>query len=148
MIRICKHENLSLPRARIAKNGSIQYRRQCKTCGRPVGNVYPKRESLGILDGNFDEELLRIRLIDMTDWWEWYDEYTKTEEWALLRQQVKLRCDNICEKCGVAKVEVIHHISYERVGNENLEDLLGLCDICHQNEHKYTVIYMDNFQAP
>ena len=42
----------------------------------------------------------------------------------------------ICEKeeC-LNTAEVVHHLTYDNVGKENLKDLQALCKACHYLEH-------------
>ncbi len=61
-----------------------------------------------------------------------YHKYLASREWALLKEQVKDRAKNKCERCKNGACEVTHHITYERIGRECLEDLLGLCQECHK----------------
>ncbi len=49
---------------------------------------------------------------------------------------MKMEWKPICEKEGCAHTaEVAHHLTYENIGKENLEDLQALCKDCHYQEH-------------
>lgn len=61
-----------------------------------------------------------------------YKEYLASREWAALRQQVRARSNGGCERCKVGKHESTHHVTYERVGREKLDDLLAVCNACHE----------------
>ena len=63
-----------------------------------------------------------------------YRAYLKSEEWAEKRDAVMERAGGICERCR-AEAREVHHITYERVFDEDLCDLLALCRRCHENEH-------------
>ena len=39
------------------------------------------------------------------------------------------------EVCGVKHRLQVHHLTYERLGNERDEDLKVLCWACHEREH-------------
>ena len=40
-------------------------------------------------------------------------------------------------KCGATAKLTVHHITYARLEYENIEtDLITLCDLCHEAEHK------------
>lgn len=65
----------------------------------------------------------------------WYTLYLKTEHWQGLRVEVIKRAKGICEECRADQIKDVHHLTYKNVGNENLEDLKGMCDYCHQNRH-------------
>ena len=59
--------------------------------------------------------------------------YMASREWRLKRNEVIERANNICERCFDADITDIHHISYERLGDENIEqDLLGVCRPCYE----------------
>jgi hypothetical protein len=60
-----------------------------------------------------------------------YHTYILSAEWKLKRQEIIRRAKNICERCHNARVGDIHHLTYEHLGNEPLEDLQGLCKPCH-----------------
>lgn len=64
-----------------------------------------------------------------------YNDYLLSSEWRALRRRVIIRCKGICEHCGVASVEEVHHLTYKRFKRENLADLLGLCSDCHERIH-------------
>ena len=55
-----------------------------------------------------------------------------SREWALKRQAVRQRSGNRCERCKRRKMQSVHHLTYERLGNERLEDLLAVCNPCHE----------------
>lgn len=61
-----------------------------------------------------------------------YQTYLASQAWAVKREAVKLRCSEICELCNNSAMRSTHHLTYERLGDEYLEDLLGLCDDCHK----------------
>ncbi len=61
-----------------------------------------------------------------------YYTYLASREWALKKEAIRERSRGICERCHQAKHEQTHHLTYERLGNERLEDLLGLCKGCHE----------------
>lgn len=68
-----------------------------------------------------------------------YQRYLASREWALLKEAVKRRASitgeserAVCERCESAPVQATHHLTYERIGHEELEDLLGVCRPCHK----------------
>lgn len=61
-----------------------------------------------------------------------YHTYLASREWALLREAVRERCGGTCERCGKSAMDSTHHLTYERMGQEKLTDLLGVCDQCHE----------------
>lgn len=61
-----------------------------------------------------------------------FKRYLASREWAILKEQVRARAGGICERCKNAPIDSTHHVTYERIGCELLEDLLGVCEPCHQ----------------
>lgn len=59
-----------------------------------------------------------------------YQRYLASREWAVLREAVRARCHGRCERC-ISAMKSVHHLTYERIGHEELGDLLGVCDRCH-----------------
>src|SRR5262249_54111979 len=64
-----------------------------------------------------------------------YLRYLDSREWKAKRVAVKERCNNVCERCHRYLVDEVHHLTYERVYKERLEDLQGLCAPCHAFLH-------------
>jgi hypothetical protein len=69
-----------------------------------------------------------------------YLAYLKSKEWLAKREQVIQRCGGLCERCGKYLVDNVHHLTYERIFNEPLEDLQGLCRPCHAFLHQHSGI--------
>lgn len=61
-----------------------------------------------------------------------YQRYLASREWALKRETVKKRCKGKCERCHFGKYSQTHHLTYEHVGDERLEELQALCEPCHK----------------
>lgn len=58
--------------------------------------------------------------------------YMGSRAWALVREKVKRRAHEMCERgCG-AQLRQVHHLTYARIGHEELSDLMGLCEACHE----------------
>lgn len=66
------------------------------------------------------------------------EEYLHSDQWEKIRRMIWHRDDGCCVACGnsgrIYQVDV-HHDTYARIGDENLEDLRLLCRRCHQKEH-------------
>jgi hypothetical protein len=60
-----------------------------------------------------------------------YQRYLASRNWALKKVAVGERADGMCERCSRGPMESVHHLTYQRIGLENLEDLLGVCNPCH-----------------
>lgn len=71
-----------------------------------------------------------------------YEAYLQTRHWRELRKQ-KLEGATNCQLCGhkpdgpYLDYE-IHHVTYMRLGREELDDLLVLCKPCHKRHHQET----------
>ena len=77
------------------------------------------------------------------DWWEVYHNYLKSEERKLKRNNRLLLDDYKCffhniKGCDSNNLHV-HHIHYDNVGNEMLEDLVTVCKDCHSEIHGRTL---------
>lgn len=64
-----------------------------------------------------------------------YDKYLASRHWHELRGKVLVLSDSTCARCGGVATQV-HHITYERLGRERLEDLEPICSNCHRGEHE------------
>jgi HNH endonuclease len=69
-----------------------------------------------------------------------YLAYLKSEKWQALVEIVARRAEYRCERCeSDEEYEYnVHHLTYERVYNERLSDLVYLCKKCHRYEHGKT----------
>lgn len=61
-----------------------------------------------------------------------YLKYLNTSEWKAKRSKALRRDGHRCVLCFVDGPLDVHHVSYERLGNERLNDLMSLCRSCHQ----------------
>ena len=67
-----------------------------------------------------------------------YSQYLKSKHWQELRKKIYSERKR-CEICGKElKKYNIHHLTYERIGNEKEEDLMLLCPKCHKALHNFT----------
>ncbi len=67
-----------------------------------------------------------------------YSEYLASPEWKEIRRLAVKRRQWTCERCGRRARSHdlnVHHLTYDRRGYEDLEDLLVLCEPCHAKEH-------------
>lgn len=62
-------------------------------------------------------------------------EYMNSQKWWKIKQQM-LSKYSACQHCNATDPLVIHHITYERLGNETLSDLAVLCRPCHETLHQ------------
>ena len=59
----------------------------------------------------------------------------KSKEWADIKNDLYEINGRKCERCGSFKNIQIHHKTYERIFNEEPNDLEILCGGCHLGEH-------------
>ncbi len=72
---------------------------------------------------------------DPQSWWRVYSEYLDSPEWKLKRQQVLEVDQGQCLSCK-GKAEIVHHLNYHTVGDEDLGSLVSLCHDCHTRIHE------------
>lgn len=67
-----------------------------------------------------------------------YREYLQSDHWQNIRERKLAAVWHRCEKCNLpdhkGQLEV-HHLTYARVGCEELSDLQVLCSVCHDKAH-------------
>lgn len=125
---------------------------QCLECGSQVGKFYGWKKALeyGLVHEPpppFDHELQKVgtmrrlqRRHDLyhmgrAEWRAWYAQYLASAEWAERRRKVLERCMFVCEACVSDMATEVHHLTYDRVGYEELDDLMGVCRACHGYFH-------------
>lgn len=61
--------------------------------------------------------------------------YMQTEQWKQLKQTRLMIAQYKCECCGSANRLHLHHVTYERLTQELIEDVVILCEECHSKLH-------------
>lgn len=76
-----------------------------------------------------------------------YREYIKSEAWELKKLQYRRSglYTGACKACGSTSGIHLHHRSYQRLGQEYLQDLVELCGPCHMAGHEQG---LDNWKMP
>lgn len=77
-------------------------------------------------------EKFRERKRNHGDWWAVYHEYLSSPIWNDKREAVLKRDGYKCVICSGTNNLQVHHNTYARVGEEELEDLTTLCKWCHE----------------
>lgn len=70
-----------------------------------------------------------------------YKDYLNTKHWEFLRIQIGVKCKRTCQSCSKVFEERnyhVHHITYKRIGQERLNDLILVCKECHRKLHSDT----------
>ena len=62
---------------------------------------------------------------------EQYRMYLASKEWKKRRARVMDRDNYLCRICGKRATEV-HHLTYDRIFDEPLYDLVAICRECHE----------------
>jgi hypothetical protein len=65
-----------------------------------------------------------------------WEEHMASHAWKLKRHEYREALPWICFVCKGHQRIQLHHITYERLGLERLEDLVPLCHVCHQAVHR------------
>lgn len=55
---------------------------------------------------------------------------------GIKKKEVLIRDGNLCQNCKIKPAEQVHHKTYERLYNEELEDLISVCKNCHDEIHR------------
>lgn len=69
------------------------------------------------------------------EWFNRYNEYLSSSEWQYKRNQILKKDDYKCCMCGTEYDLQVHHIHYNNVGDEELNDCLTLCKEHHLKIH-------------
>lgn len=64
-----------------------------------------------------------------------YEEYLRSTRWQILRGEALQRFDNRCALCYDDRNLEVHHRTYDRLGDEEISDLVALCSWCHGKHH-------------
>lgn len=65
-----------------------------------------------------------------------YYKYLNSKLWKVKRAQRLQRDGYRCAICGTGKNLQVHHITYDDLGSESIENLLTLCKRCHEQVHE------------
>ena len=149
-----KHDSLLVRKQ--AANGATLYTYQCQTCGqidyaktgRGPWVAKPATVDLDALP-EWDDEIQRIAVESVRSqadaqraerdevWWAEYHAYIDSYAWQEKRARVLDRDGHLCQGCLEAIATDIHHMTYDRLFNELLCDLVSLCPACHQLCHPH-----------
>jgi hypothetical protein len=65
-----------------------------------------------------------------------YYQYLDSEEWKQKRNVILSKASYLCQGCKNNKANRVHHMTYRNLGAECDEELMALCDICHDSYHR------------
>ncbi|TXH16947.1 MAG: hypothetical protein E6R03_04690 [Hyphomicrobiaceae bacterium] len=63
-----------------------------------------------------------------------YRNYIRSEEWREFREIALDHHGRRCGRCGHKKRLQVHHLHYENLGDESVDDVTILCFWCHEAE--------------
>jgi hypothetical protein len=145
----CAHKHREL-RHRVIEDSRETYVTQCTRCGH-TSNPIKKKTALAQAGSKsipeYDYKLSTVwHAKKSAEYFETYlklkpalrkeyEEYLNSENWQRLRKLVFARAGNKCEICETEIAREVHHLTYIRIGSENLEDLLAVCTFCHDAIH-------------
>lgn len=69
-----------------------------------------------------------------------YEEYIKSDAWKEKAAQRRELDDDTCQRCGAKNQLEVHHLWYDYLGNESLNDLITLCSECHKECHRESLV--------
>ena len=76
-------------------------------------------------------------------------EYLNSFKWSLLRNKRLLLDNYTCQSCKLNNPPLeMHHLTYENIFNENIEDIISLCRECHQLQHDHYGYRYNKFIQP
>ena len=64
-----------------------------------------------------------------------YRRYLRTPHWRNFKRRFYEKFEYRCIVCSARYGLHIHHLTYERLGHERLEDAVYLCGNCHSHLH-------------
>lgn len=65
-----------------------------------------------------------------------YSSYLETSHWENIRNLKLKEAEYKCQLCSKKDVKLhVHHNTYERIGDEDMNDLIVLCEDCHKKFH-------------
>lgn len=152
----CTHDSIIVRKQNSA--GHWMYTYQCRKCGEidrdriPSGGVWlPKSaiatdlEEVPVFDDTLRQRLVAqaaeamraARESEREQWWDEYDAYINSPDWHEKREKVLRRDRYLCQGCLERQAINVHHLTYARLFNELLCDLVSLCIPCHQLCHPY-----------
>lgn len=65
-----------------------------------------------------------------------YKNYLRSPDWNVRRREALVRAGRRCQICSSHRSLEVHHNTYDRLFDEALEDLVVLCETCHEMFHE------------
>lgn len=149
----CEHK-ITDTRRKTHANGVVVIAKQCIACGNQCGAVPKNTVAASVLSAmkawdatladayhtKRHEEWERRKKVSESShnaaWWRWYEQYLQTPEWKTKRALVMARDKMLCQGCREVPATEVHHLTYVRLGQEMLFDLVAMCRGCHEKIHE------------
>lgn len=64
-----------------------------------------------------------------------YEQYLRTVHWSCVRHRALKAAEWRCQECGARYGLEVHHLHYDTIGRETLDDVAVLCEECHEAKH-------------
>lgn len=152
LTRHCDHARIDIRRA-VVGGGQVQFRQQCLDCGEGIGTAIA--EASAPKDAaDFDRSIaqqrqaaylagreaillkhLRRQKAKQGAYWDDYNKYMASPEWAAKRTLVLKRANFVCEGCMEHPAVEVHHLTYKNKFREFLFELVAVCKDCHKRLH-------------
>jgi len=148
----CLHGRSALT-LQLRKGDKKFYRTQCLACGYIVKELRRSELSEAEIQSaiRFDDALstefwkrrneryaeLEAQTLakQQTEFDERYAAYLSSEQWRRIRAKVLQRDKQLCQGCLINRATDVHHLTYQRLYNELMFDLISLCRDCHEQLH-------------
>jgi len=95
---------------------------------KPWANTYQLLKAIGASSQVIDET-----------WRDYRRKYMRSQRWQDIRTKALERSCRTCEQCGRRQDDGykldVHHVTYIRLGGEQMEDVEVLCYMCHGQMH-------------
>lgn len=147
----CEHNTTAIGYVR-TERGQVWYWNYCLRCGEKIDRLskkeIPNPDDIQPLNDEIRRAFLeRARLVYDSayqsmvgernrQWNAWYSQYLLTPLWRNKRALVLNRAGGMCEGCLTNMATEVHHLTYDRVGEEMLFDLVAICKECHNQIHR------------
>jgi hypothetical protein len=92
---------------------------------------------------NRDNFFKNVLGIEFESFQQAYPVYLASPFWQAKRQVVLKRDNFICRFCLQAPATAVHHISYSNLGNESDNELISVCNDCHNKIHMHPARQME-----
>jgi len=64
-----------------------------------------------------------------------YEKYLKSAHWLKKRMEALVRANYECQICESQVDLQVHHKTYDNIGDEQDDDLIVVCEVCHTKHH-------------